>query len=89
MQCSRAALKERELGEKKAASLPKSPISLPKALGYTRTRCCETTVAPAKEPYTAKEPFTTAQEAYTTADEPNTTTKEPCTCAKEPCISST
>jgi len=61
---------------------------MPKALGYTRTRCCERTSARSKEPYTAKEPYTTAKEPCVAIHESYITAKECCTSAKEPCISS-
>jgi len=48
---------------------------MPKALGYTRTRCCERTSARSKEPYTAKEPYTTAKEPCVAIDESYITAK--------------
>ena len=57
---------------------------MPKALGYTRTRCCERTSDRSKEPYTAKEPYTTAKEPCVTIDESYITGREPFTSAKEP-----
>jgi len=61
---------------------------MPKALGYTRRRCCERTSARSKEPYTAKEPYTTAKEPCVTIDESYITAKEPCISANERCTSS-
>ena len=61
---------------------------MPKALGYTRRRCCERTSARSKELYTAKEPYTTAKEPCVTIDESYITAKEPCISANERCTSS-
>jgi len=88
MQCYHAEPKAQVLVQKRLASLQKRPISSKEALGYTRTRCCETTRDRTKGSFTEKEPYATAKESYTTTDEPCTTTKEPCISAKKPCFSS-